>query len=329
MAKRYGNNKVCKEMMKISVIVPVYNVENYLSRCVESIIKQTCTNLEIILVDDGSTDASGKMCDEYAQRDNRITVIHKKNGGLSDARNAGLDIATGEYIGFVDSDDFIALNFYEILYNTLVENDSDLVYCKYQKFENEANIKETENYKVFQYDNIEFLNNFYDDTTYKIVVWNKLYKRNIWENLRFPFGKIHEDVFVVHEVFYIANKISFVTSPSYYYFQREDSIMGSQDENMIWRRIINKLEAFDERINFSKTKQLESLYKKTIDARNAWLLNFMFEQRDNQSITEKISNEIGCSCHTFSTKHKIRFLVTKYLPAIYSLYRKYKEGNSE
>ena len=115
----------------ISVIVPVYNVENYLPRCLDSIINQTYTNLEILLVDDGATDNSGKLCDEYAQKDNRIRVFHKENGGVSSARNMGLDNATGEYIAFVDSDDYIDKCMYEIMLNSSVQNNADIVVCGY------------------------------------------------------------------------------------------------------------------------------------------------------------------------------------------------------
>ena len=118
----------------ISVIVPIYNVEKYLDRCVGSIINQTYKNLEIILVDDGSPDNCPQMCDDYAKKDSRIKVVHKENGGLSDARNAGMKVATGEYVSFIDSDDYISLDFYETLLETIVDNDSDIVECSVVKF---------------------------------------------------------------------------------------------------------------------------------------------------------------------------------------------------
>ena len=126
----------------ISVIVPIYNVEKYLQKCVDSIINQTYKNLEIILVDDGSPDNCPKMCDDYAEKDSRIKVVHKENGGLSDARNVGMEVATGEYVSFIDSDDYISLDFYETLLETIVDNDSDVVECGVVKFyENEKFIK--------------------------------------------------------------------------------------------------------------------------------------------------------------------------------------------
>ncbi|HEL7541574.1 TPA: glycosyltransferase, partial [Enterococcus faecalis] len=116
-------------MPKISIIVPVYNVEKYLEKCVRSILAQTFTDFELILVDDGSPDSSGAMCDQFAEQDERVKVIHKENGGLSDARNAGIEIATGEYLGFVDSDDYIADDMYELLYTNIVKEDADLSIC--------------------------------------------------------------------------------------------------------------------------------------------------------------------------------------------------------
>jgi glycosyltransferase involved in cell wall biosynthesis len=127
-------------MHKISVIIPIYNVEKYLSVCLESVINQTYQNLEIILVDDGSTDACPKICDDYATKDNRIKLIHKKNGGLSDARNIGVKHATGDLISFVDSDDVLSLYFYEKLINILEENDADIVECGFRKFYNEKEL---------------------------------------------------------------------------------------------------------------------------------------------------------------------------------------------
>ena len=123
-------------MPAISVIVPIFNVENYVRKCVDSILNQTFSDIEIILVDDGSTDASGRICDEYLSKDDRIRVIHKENGGLSDARNAGLDMCTGEYIGFVDGDDYIDGDMYELLYKNLIQYDADISMCRFRRIYN-------------------------------------------------------------------------------------------------------------------------------------------------------------------------------------------------
>ena len=177
----------------ISVIVPIYKVEKYLHKCIDSILAQTYTNLEIILVDDGSPDNCGKICDEYAAKDSRIKVIHQPNGGLSAARNAGLDIATGDYIGFVDSDDYIAPDMYEKLYNALVKNDADMAICDYQRFGNELPYDEmsltTEVITGLQA--MEKQNTVINCSF--VVAWSKLYKSFIFSNVRFPVGKINED----------------------------------------------------------------------------------------------------------------------------------------
>ncbi len=215
----------------ISVIVPVYKTENYLCKCVDSILAQTYTNLEIILVDDGSPDNCGKICDEYAAKDSRVKVIHQKNGGLSAARNAGLDIATGEYIGFVDSDDYIAPDMYEKLYNALVSNEADMSICNHQKV----------GIKLFFDDNEmpllteviseqDAMRKQYECLNCSIVVaWSKLYKRVIWNDLRFPSGKIHEDEFVSFDVFYKCKRIAIISDKLYCYYIRADGIIGKEN----------------------------------------------------------------------------------------------------
>ncbi|MFR2551722.1 MAG: glycosyltransferase [Clostridioides difficile] len=136
-------------MPKISIIVPVYNVEKYLEKCVRSILAQTFTDFELILVDDGSLDSSGAMCDQFAEQDQRVKVIHKENGGLSDARNAGIELATGEYLGFVDSDDYIADDMYELLYTNIVKEDADLSICGiYDVYEGKEPVEKQQQYIV-------------------------------------------------------------------------------------------------------------------------------------------------------------------------------------
>ena len=181
----------------ISVIVPVYNVERYIRQCVESILEQTYADLEIILVDDGSTDGSGSICDEYKLKDNRVVVIHKCNGGLSEARNAGLDIARGEYIGFVDSDDYIEPDMYEVLYKNCERYAADLAAARFVKFNTQGEVRKnfTENIEVFSRE--EMLRLFIvGDRRYEITmsVWDRLYKRELISDLRFPVGKCYEDI---------------------------------------------------------------------------------------------------------------------------------------
>lgn len=249
---------------KISVIVPIYNVEDYLHRCVDSIINQTYTNLEIILVDDGSPDNCLKICDEYAKKDSRIKVVHKKNGGLSDARNAGLEIATGEYIGFVDSDDYISLYFYEKLMNVIKVSGSDIVECGVKKFTENNEINDVENskldFKIFN--KFEAMQNLIMNKILSVTVWNKLYKKDVIDKLRFKVGKTNEDNFFTYLAFDNANKISKLDDELYYYLQRENSIMG---ESYKLNRL-DEIEAKYERFKFIEKnyKNLTLLAKKDV-----------------------------------------------------------------
>ncbi len=242
---------------KISVIVPIYKVENYLHRCVDSIINQTYTNLEIILVDDGSPDKCPMICDEYAKKDSRIRVIHKKNGGLSDARNAGLDIATGEYIGFVDSDDYISVHFCKRLMNVMKVSDSDIVECEIKKFKDTDKIGDIQNNKLdfITFNTYEAMENLILNNILSVTVWNKLYKKDVIEKLRFKVGKTNEDDFYTYLAFDNANKISKLDEELYYYLQREDSIMG---KNYKLNRL-DEIEAKYERLKF-----IEKNYKNLI-----------------------------------------------------------------
>ena len=162
----------------ISVIVPVYNVKNFLNRCVDSILKQTYSNIEIVLVDDGSNDGSEVICDQLAHNYDNVRVIHKPNGGLSSARNAGIAVAKGKYIGFVDSDDFIDLDMYKCLYDNIIKTKSDISICKPYKFSKEDEIVESKEVeRIKTYENIEILRHMYDDYFTIVVAWNKLYKK--------------------------------------------------------------------------------------------------------------------------------------------------------
>ena len=211
----------------ISVIVPVYNVEDYLNRCVESIVNQTYSNLEIILVDDGSTDSSGEKCDEWAEKDKRIVVIHKENVGLSDARNKGLEIAKGEYIGFVDSDDYISIDMYRILFDTITKTSADIAECRWLKFSEENEIQcitVKQDQCIIQFSTEKALLELILERNHKQTVWNKLYKKRVICN-GFPVGRINEDEFWTYQVFGNANRTALIDLSLYFYFQRDNSIM--------------------------------------------------------------------------------------------------------
>ncbi len=215
----------------VSIIVPIYGVEQYIEKCVESILSQTYTNIEVVLVDDESPDKSPAICDQYASRDGRVKVLHKKNGGLSDARNAGLEVSTGEYISFIDGDDYVAKNFIETLINLCIDESAEISCCGYiPVFEDygkgvnsyDSTLKKTFTAPLAIEDTLKA------DGTLQVMTWNKLYSRNVFEadSIRFPVGKIHEDNFTTYRLLFNAIKIAYSYSQLYFYIQRPDSIMG-------------------------------------------------------------------------------------------------------
>lgn len=214
---------------KVSIIVPVYKVEPYLDKCISSIVNQTYTNLEIILVDDGSPDQCPQMCDAWAEKDARIRVIHKENGGLSDARNAGMAVATGEYIAFVDSDDWIAPDLYTHLYRRLTEDHSDISACGVQMVWEDGTppriLTRMGNHVLSKEEAMQAI---IEESWLKQPVWYKLYKTNLIKDILFPVGKYHEDVFWSYQAVDKANKVSVSDYIGYYYLQRNDSIMGEE-----------------------------------------------------------------------------------------------------
>ena len=210
----------------LSIIVPVYDVENYLQKCIDSILAQTFTDFELILVDDGSPDNCPALCDASAAKDARIRVLHQKNGGLSAARNAGLDVARGEWIGFVDSDDYIAPEMYETLYKAVQSTGADLALCDYVKVDETGALCTHTHVAVPQKSltGRELLQKAYWTTVQ--IACNKLYHRTIFAQLRYPVGKLNEDFFVIPEICLNTQKAVVVPDVLYYYVQRGDSIMG-------------------------------------------------------------------------------------------------------
>ena len=211
----------------ISIVVPIYNVENYLNKCINSILKQTYKNIEIILVDDGSTDSSGYLCDQISKTDNRIIVIHKNNGGLSSARNTGIDNCNGKYIIFIDSDDYISENMVKFLYEDIINTQSDMSICGYYEvYKNDVKeaLHSNERFTISSEEALSYLYSNYCVIT--SLAWNKIFKRNLFEKVRFTEGKVHEDDIIILDILKNINKISFNLKPLYYYVQRNNSITG-------------------------------------------------------------------------------------------------------
>ena len=222
-----------QEKALISIIIPVYKVEKYLEKCIQSLINQTYENLQIILVDDGSPDNCGKICDEYAKKDHRIEVIHKSNGGLSDARNKGLEIAKGEYIGFIDSDDYIESDMYEVLYNLLKQYNAYVSICNfYTVSQGKIAIKNAEN-GIKEYNRIEILKEVLLDNNIQSYAWNKLYKKELFDEIKYPVGKKYEDIGTTFYLLEKCNKVVVTGKPEYYYINRQDSIVNNVTETTI------------------------------------------------------------------------------------------------
>lgn len=237
---------------KITVIVPVYNVENYLQQCLDSLLAQTYKNLEIIVVNDGSTDNSGNICQEYVQKDNRIIYIEKENGGLSDARNTGLEKMTGNYVTFVDSDDWVEQDYVEVLYKKLMEYQADIAVANYYSYNESEGIYYFhifgDSYYEKVYDNVSIFENLYESSEMKsfalISAWGKLYRADLFNHLRFDKGKLGEDGYLNQKMYLLVEKIVYMNQGLYAYRNRDGSITKSWTEK--WMHAL--VDAMSERI---------------------------------------------------------------------------------
>ena len=241
--------------LKVSIIVPVYNVEECIELCVKSIIRQTLKEIEMILVDDGSTDRSGEICDQFAKEDTRIKVLHKENGGLSDARNQGLKLATGVYVGFVDSDDSIDKNMFETLYTACKENETEVSMCKYLVFHDgfENNIIPCDPSALYSTvltvnDAFKIMSDVRENV--RMTVWNKLYLRELFQTVEFPKGKLYEDVATTYKLVFQAKKIAYIEAELYNYrVGRQGAIMSSKYDSRKEQERILMTEQMSDYIN--------------------------------------------------------------------------------
>lgn len=245
--------------MLISVIVPIYNVEKYLHRCVDSILCQTFTDFELILVDDGSSDHCGEICDEYANKDVRIVVIHKKNGGLSDARNAGLDWvfsnSNSEWITFIDSDDWVQNRYLELLYKAVKDYRVNVSSCKYVECSEPISDNNNSKPQIAIFSGEEFCLQEY---RYSHTAWGRLYKKEYWLNLRFPFGKLHEDAFTIYTILLPEESVAFVSEPCLYCFFSENNTSITRSK---WTpRRLDLIEALEKKIRYSKENHYLDYY---------------------------------------------------------------------
>ena len=304
----------------ISVVIPVYNVEKYLDRCLSSVTKQTYNNLEIILVDDGSKDNSGNLCEEWKKKDNRIIVAHKDNGGLSDARNYGLKIATGEYISFIDSDDFVDSRFIEILHDEIEKTGLLIAAVGLREFFEEDTTVEDEYHPEYtetisREDAIRCIlrvEKLYD------YAWNKLYRRELFNDVEYPFGRKMEDLGTTYKLFNKVRSVSYNPCKLYYYFQRNDSILHVAGQKFYE----DKYTLATERYNALKAE-------KELCVDNAY---FLFRaiidcfphlnEKDQRDAKQQIK-VLWKTCRSVcSRKNKIKFILILYMEKLYI--RKYR-----
>lgn len=234
------------ETEKVSIVIPVYNVERYLERCIDSVIQQSYANLQIILVNDGSTDRCPQICNQYAEKDKRIEVIHKKNGGLSEARNYGLEVATGKYITFIDSDDFVHYKYVEYLFSILQQNAADISVCSFQRFSKIEDIEEKcQKDKKISFTGVQALENLCYQKEIKNSACAKLYKMELFKEVYYPVGRLYEDLATTYKLLYRANKVVWSNKEYYYYFYRPGSIMNAKFSEKNLDRIENSKELLD------------------------------------------------------------------------------------
>lgn len=315
----------------ISVIIPVYNVEKYLRACLESVIRQTYNNLEILLVNDGSTDESKMICEEYKAKDNRITLINQKNGGLSAARNSGLKIAHGQYFFLLDSDDVIHVKTLQLLYECMEESKCDIAITSSTKIlQNvEPDIYE---YKVGMNPvilsgkecNMSFFSTDIDATD-MTVAWGKLYPRYMFDKITYPEGKLHEDEYVTYKIFDACSKCAYLKIGAYYYRTRNESIMSEKNE----KNYIDTIEAFKERESFFEqqkkadeqalsiyrilteyTLYYEFLCKSNVEKQKRAEIKKEFTRYYKKEIWRKIAN----------SRIKIKFAVFNFSPLIHHIF---------
>ena len=331
----------------VSVIIPVFNEIQFLNEALESVLNQSYKRLEIIIIDDGSTDGSGEICDEYSLIDNRIRVIHQTNAGLSAARNIGLDIAKGDFIAFIDSDDAYHFRFIEIMVNTAVREKADIVVCKYSVHHTmkKMDISKFERTKMDRgggvYNRIECINSLVDGDIDSFA-WNKLYRRELWNNIRFPYGRVYEDFATTYKVINNSTILCTVDQPLYYYRKHEGSITGSFSQKNVEDRIIAGSEfiSFIEE-NVPEIFTIEQLAKRQRSNLNAMIRLFLNYYNQNSRLKtldkygENLRHQIidtgtGMNVKKCRLRTRIGYKMICYCPLVLTfLYRCYLIGDSQ
>lgn len=308
----------------LSIIVPIYKVEKYLNKCIESILNQTFNEYELILVNDGSPDLCLDICRKYEKSDSRVIVIDKENGGISSARNVGLDIAKGKYIGFVDSDDWVEKSMYETLISIAEKYNADIVHCEYIEAMDES-AKIVQEKKIIEkcLEKDEALDNLYNELTVSsAIAWNKIYKKELFNGIRYPVGKIHEDEFITYKLIYKANKVVYTNEKLYYYRNTPNSITNSSFN----LKRLDYYEALEERIRFFDKVNNKKMLGKTIIHYYFKLIGSYYSNKDandkkkmEEIINEKLKSGYKMLIHSkdIKLKNKLRGTFFRISPSIY------------
>lgn len=279
----------------ISVIIPVYKVEAYLTACVESVLAQTYPNFEVILVDDGSPDNCPKMCDEFAAQDSRIRVIHKKNGGLSSARNTGIEAARGEYLAFLDSDDLWSPQFLERLQNSIRESDADFAVCLFQRFREHPDTSSVISSSPVELSRDAAFSCLFDHRNENMVVaWNKLYRRTLFQTIRYPEGRIHEDEAIIHELIGASRRVAWLEEIHHFYRETPNSITT----NRFSYKRLDAIWAKEQRIAWFESQGMHELADRT---RIAAMSLMMYLYRC--ALADRANRESSFDCRQQLHKH--------------------------
>lgn len=297
----------------ISIIVPIYNVGKYLPKCIESILNQTFKNFELILVNDGSTDNSGVVCDDYAKKDTRIKIIHKSNGGVSSARNAGLYVAKGEYIGFVDPDDYIDKNMYEKLYRLCIDNNSDIAICRFNREINGKIQNKESTEEIIELNNMEVMNELFKGNLYRFSLCNKLFSKKCFNDVLFPKERIHEDLSTTYKLFANSKKAVYINYCGYIYVRRENSILTSTYNEKRLQAFI----AWDEIIEFIDKNYYE-IIEQVIATFTYWCVDNILYILNQVNNSKKKNNYLNI-IQKYTTKYYIYIKRNNILSRSYKL----------
>lgn len=313
----------CEKEEIISVVVPVYNVEKYLPECIDSIISQTYSNIEIILIDDGSTDSSGNICDNYSKKDKRIKVIHKENTGLSDSRNLGINLSKGNLITFIDSDDIIDKNMLEVLYKNMKKEKADISIIAYSILTKKGCKCPLLPHIYMKLNSKDAIDYSYRMKYFSVSAWGKLYKKHLFNNIKYPTKKICEDQYTTYKLFYKSNIIVYDSSPLYFYRCRKSSITNSKISDT-FDCIISSKEVLDftTKIYGSPIESVTLNYVLfCLFFFNSSILKNTFFTRSNKYTTQiiKRNKKLLLKTHIISISKKIQILIFLYLKPLYVL----------